>query len=169
MKWIICAVSIFGFFIFPLIGFSADFRLNRVVDGDTLEMISANGQRIYVHLAGIDAPEMPKRKSGKGQPFCKQARELLAKLVVNQKFSFQAVSPLLNQQVSAVVFSQGKNVNLELIKAGYAEVYKGNLPSGFGIEPYQNEEALARKSEKGMWALGRVYISPREWRKANQP
>lgn len=147
--------------------FSADFRLSQIVDGDTLEIITEKGERITVDLIGIDAPEMPKRKSENGQPFCKQARKMLADLIVNKRFSFQAESRLINNQVYAVVYSQGKNVNLEMIKAGFAEVYKGAMPVGFDVEPYREEAAVAKKKEKGMWALGFVYMSPMEWRKAN--
>jgi len=148
--------------------FSADFRLDRIVDGDTLEVVTGNGERITVDLVGIDAPEMPKRNAKKGQPFCKQARQMLADLIVNKRFSFQAHSALINHYVLAVVYSEGKDVNLEMIKAGFAEVQKGALPSGFDVAPYRKEEAAAKKKEKGMWALGRVYISPTEWRKASQ-
>ena len=147
--------------------FSADFRLHRIIDGDTLEVITDKGERIIVHLIGIDAPEMPNRKSEKGQPFCKPAQAKLADLVTNKKFSFQAESRLVNNQVLAVVYSEGRNVNLEMIKAGLAEVYKGALPAGFDVQPYIEEEAAAKKQEKGMWALGKVYMSPSVWRTAN--
>lgn len=148
-------------------GFSADFRLNRIIDGDTLELIAATGERVIVNLVGIDAPEMPKRKSEKGQPFCTQAQKQLSDLLFNKQFSFEAKSRMINHQVLAVVYSDGKNVNLEMIRSGLAEVYKGSLPSDFDIEPYRNEEAAAKKQEKGMWALGKVYMSPSEWRTAN--
>ena len=147
---------------------SADFRLNRILDGDTFEIVTEKGERIFVHLAGIDAPEMPMRNSGKGQPFCQKARETLADLLLNKQFSFQAQSRLVKNHVLAVVYAEGKNVNLEMIRAGLAEVYKGALPSGFDAESYKKEEREAKKREKGMWALGTVYISPSEWRKANE-
>jgi micrococcal nuclease len=147
--------------------FSADFRLNQILDGDSLEVITGKGERIIVHLVGIDAPEMPIGKSEKGQPFCKHAQKFLSDLIVNKQFSFQAESRLINHQVLAVVYSDSRNVNLEMIKAGFAETYKGALPSGFDLEPYKKEEAASKKLKKGMWSLGQVYMSPSEWRKAN--
>lgn len=147
--------------------FSADFRLNQILDGDSLEVLTGKGERIIVHLAGIDAPEMPTGKSDKGQPFCKHAHKFLSDLVVNKQFSFQAESRLENHQVLAVVYSDNRNVNLEMIKAGFAEANQGALPPGFDLEPYKKEEAASKKMKKGMWALGQVYISPSEWRKAN--
>ena len=73
-----------------------------------------------------------------------------------------AIPPNLLTDAHAVV------VIPEMIKAGFAEVYKGAMPVGFDIEPYRKEEAAAKKKEKGMWTLGFVYMSPMEWRKANQ-
>jgi endonuclease YncB( thermonuclease family) len=148
--------------------FSADFSLNQILDGDSLEVITGKGERIIVHLAGIDAPEMPIRKSEKGQPFCKHAQKMLSDLVVNKQFSFQAESRLINHQVLAIVYCDSKNVNLEMIKAGLAETYKaGALAPEFDMEPYKKEEEASKKLKKGMWALGQVYMSPSEWRAAN--
>ena len=164
-------VSLLGAFLLLLLAagacFAADFRLNRILDGDTFEVVTGNGERIFVHLAGIDAPEMPMRKSEKGQPFCRKARSMLMELLLDKQFSFQAQSRLVKGNVLAVVYAEGKNVNMEMIRAGLAEVYRGELPSGFDVEPYKKEETVAQKQEVGMWALGAVYISPHEWRKAN--
>ena len=59
----------------------------------------------------------------------------------------------------------GKNVNLEMVKAGLAEVYRGKPPRGFDVGPYRTAETDAKKSGKGMWSLGDKYVSPRDWRR----
>ena len=64
-----------------------------------------------------------------------------------------------------VVFLAGKNVNLEMVKAGYAEVYRGTDAKGFDSAPYWKAEGEARAAKKGMWAQGDKYVSPREWRR----
>jgi len=38
----------------------------------------------------------------------------------------------------AVVFVDGKNVNLEMIKAGLAEVYRGPPASSLDLDPFWN-------------------------------
>ena len=64
-----------------------------------------------------------------------------------------------------VVYADGKNVNLEMVKSGLAEVYRGRPAKGFDNDPYENAEKEARAAGLGMWSLGDKYISPREWRK----
>ena len=59
----------------------------------------------------------------------------------------------------------GKNANLEMVKAGLAEVYRGKHAMYFNPNMYQKAEAEARKANRGMWSQGDKYVSPREWRK----
>jgi len=149
-------------------GFSADFRLSRVIDGDTFEVTAANGKKIQIDLAGIDAPEMPGGKKKKSQPFSQKALKSLSEMILDKSFSYRACSRIANNRILAVVYSEGKNVNLELVKAGLAEVYRGKLPPGFDIAPYKAAEMEAKKADQGIWSLGSVYISPKVWRRANQ-
>lgn len=58
-------------------------------------------------------------------------------------------------------------VNLEMVKAGYAEVYRGAPAAGLDSAPYWKAEEEARAAKKGMWAQGDKYVSPREWRRVN--
>ena len=68
----------------------------------------------------------------------------------------------------AVVFVDGKNVNLEIVKAGLAEVYRGRPAKGLDMEPYWKAEKEAREACREMWSLGDKYISPREWRRGKR-
>jgi endonuclease YncB( thermonuclease family) len=63
-----------------------------------------------------------------------------------------------------VVFLNGNNVNLEMVKAGYAKVYRETPAAGFDSGPYWKAEEEAKASEKGIWTQGDKYTSPREWR-----
>ena len=62
------------------------------------------------------------------------------------------------------IFLNGKNVNLEMVKAGLAEVYRGTPASGMSMGPYWEAEREAQKIKNGMWVQGDKYVSPREWR-----
>ncbi len=68
-------------------------------------------------------------------------------------------------RILGVVFVNGHNVNIEMIKAGLAEVYRGKPAKNLVLDPYWNAEMEAKKAKRGMWALGDKYISPKEWRK----
>lgn len=70
-------------------------------------------------------------------------------------------------RVLGEVFVDGNNVNLEMVKAGLAEVYRGTPAPGQGVGPYWKAEEEARKTGKGMWSLGDKYVSPREWRRTH--
>ena len=59
----------------------------------------------------------------------------------------------------------GKNVNLEMVKAGLAEVYRGRNVRSSDLDPYWKAEEEARRTKRGMWSLGDQYVSPREWRR----
>jgi len=64
-----------------------------------------------------------------------------------------------------VIYLDGKNINLEMVKAGLAEVYRGRVPHKFPLIPYWQAEKEARDDRRGMWSLGDEYISPKTWRK----
>ena len=56
-------------------------------------------------------------------------------------------------------------MNLEMVKVGLAEVYRGRPTPGLDMNPYWKAEAEAKEAGIGMWSLGDKYVSPREWRK----
>ena len=66
------------------------------------------------------------------------------------------------------VFVNGMTVNLEMVKAGLAEVYRGRPPKGLDLKPYWDAEAGVKKAGRGMWSLGDKYISPKEWRRMHR-
>jgi endonuclease YncB( thermonuclease family) len=59
-------------------------------------------------------------------------------------------------------------VNLEMVKVGLAEVYRGRPANGLDLRSYWNAEAEAKKTGIGMWSLGDKYISPKEWRRMHR-
>jgi Staphylococcal nuclease homologue len=46
--------------------------------------------------------------------------------------------------------ANNQNVNFELIKAGFAEVYRGKPPRGFDSSPYLTAEAQAKSQRRWM-------------------
>ncbi len=67
------------------------------------------------------------------------------------------------ERILGVVYVDGQNVNLEMIKAGLAEVYRGKPATGLDLEPYWNAEAEAKNSKRNMWSLCDKYVSPSQF------
>jgi endonuclease YncB( thermonuclease family) len=134
-----------------------------VYDGDTVKAVGHDIE-IKVRLAGIDAPETPKRKRQPGQPFSDTSKKLLASLVLNREVEIKGYGLGPNNRIIGEIFVDGKNVNLEMLRAGLAEVYRGKSPRRLDLEPYRKLEAEARNAGRGAWSLGSKYTSPKAWR-----
>jgi endonuclease YncB( thermonuclease family) len=51
------------------------------------------------------------------------------------------------------IFAEKVNINIEMINAGLAEVYRGIPAQNLKITTYQDAERTAKKSVKGIWEL----------------
>ncbi len=149
--------------------FAVTFRVTRVYDGDTV-MAEGQGVTIYVMLIGIDAPEISEIKGVPSQPYGKSARDYLSRLILGKDVSIKGYgkAPFPDNNIVGVIFLNGKNVNLEMVKHGLAEVCEEGLPEGFDITPFVQAEKMARKNKLGMWSLGEKYISPSKWRQMHR-
>ena len=143
-------ILLFTFFLIPSVLFAGQFKVISVHDGDSLRA-SGHDIEIKVRLVGIDAPETKKRKHKPGQPFGQKAKKFLAGMVLNKTVDIKGYGTGPYNRILAVVYVDRKNVNLELIKAGLAEVYKGRPPRGFDLSPYLTAEAQAKSQKRGMW------------------
>lgn len=140
------------------------FKVLAVYDGDSIKVKGSN-LTLMVRLAGIDAPETGHGKIP-GQPFSQKSKRRLKKLVSGQKITLKSYGiGAYNRQLAEVFTKKGVNVNLELLKAGLAEVYRGETVKGIDLGRYRKAEAAAKRGYKGIWSLGYRYQSPRAWRK----
>ena len=143
---------------------AGQFNVTRVTDGDTVK-VAGNGKNMTIRLVGIDAPETSKKKNQPGQPFSRKSTRYLANLVLNKSVEVKSYGTDRYGRILGVVFISGKNVNIEMIKAGLAEVYRGKPADGLDLEPYWKAEAEAKNVGIGMWSLQDKYISPKKWRR----
>jgi micrococcal nuclease len=164
LKTLILIVAIF---IFPAIVLAGQFKCTRVTDGDTIAVVT-DGQKHTIRLVGIDAPEKSHGKNQPGQPFSQTSTKHLASLVLNKPVDIVSYGTDRYGRTLGVVYVDGKDVNLEMVRAGLAEVYRGRPAPGFDNELYQKAEDAARRAGVGMWSLGDKYISPKEWRRMNR-
>ena len=143
---------------------AAQYKCTRVTDGDTIT-VTQNGFKSIIRLVGIDAPEKSRNKHEPGQPFSQASTKFLAGMVLNKNVDIVSYGNDRYGRTLGVVYLDGKNVNLEMVKAGLAEVYRGKPAPGFDKGPYETAEDEARSAGIGMWSLGDKYISPKDWRK----
>ena len=139
---------------------AAQFKVTQVNSGDIIKVTDSN-RTIIVRLAGIDAPEQ-------GQPYNHRARTHLTDLILHRTvFIFEYEKGLRNSLVGEV-FLEGRSINLEMLRAGLAEVYRGVPPKKLDLILYLIIEQEAREAKRGMWVLGDHYVSPSVWRLRNR-
>jgi endonuclease YncB( thermonuclease family) len=143
---------------------AGEIRVVRVTDGDTIK-VAVDHMEVIVRLVGIDAPERSRKKNEPGQPYSRKPAKHLASLVLKKTITIKEYGTDRYKRILGVVFVNGKNANLEMVKAGLAEVYRGKQPRYFNVKIYQDAESEAKKAKRGMWIKGDKYISPKEWRK----
>jgi len=141
------------------------FTVVKIFDGDTLQ-VKGLDLIFTVRLVGIDCPEIG-FNGHKDQPFSQRAKQYLIQLVDHKKVAIKSYGTDAYKRQLAEVFADNKNINLEIIKAGLAEVYKGRPPKKLDVAVYLKAAARARQTGRGMWVQGNSYKSPRQWRKEN--
>jgi micrococcal nuclease len=136
--------------------------VERVSDGDTVVATSENATKVRVRLLGIDAPEIS-HGNRPGQPYGADARQYLTRLVMGRPVRLELFGPDVYRRVLAVLWVAGANVNVEMVRAGLAEVYRGVRCHVYCRE-LAEAEVMAQRQRLGMWALER-YESPAAYRK----
>ena len=139
-------------------------KVIRVYDGDTITILN-DRQKQSIRLVGIDTPEKSRKKGLPGQPYSQKATKFLAGLVLGKQVSIESYGTDRYERVLGVVWLGQINVNLEMVKNGYAEVYRGRPAKGFDNDPYWESEAQAKDRKLNIWSLGDDYVSPRAWRR----
>ena len=157
-------------------------RVVRVADGDTITVLASGGTRPVapakrrsgvlvggiersnsaaavehkIRLHGIDAPE-------KKQAFGNASRKFLAGLVANREVRVAWSKRDRYQRILGTVFVDGKDANLEMLKAGMAWHYKK-----YDSNPaYAQAESEARAAKRGLWQ-DKNPIEPEEFRKTKR-
>ena len=158
------SLAVFNVFLaLPFSSFGDEFKVVRVFDGDTIKVIE-NGKEITIRLVGIDAPEISRRKHVPGQPFCAKAKEYLSTLVLNKVVNIKFYGKDDSENSLGEIFAEKVNVNIEMINAGLAEVYRGMPAQNLEITTYRDAEKRAKEAVKGIWELRDQYFSPWDWR-----
>ena len=132
----------------------------RVVDGDGLEAEINGIGNLNIRLAYVDAPEFD-------QPWGKESKDELWRLTDSDSLDFELIKYDKYDRVLAVVWSDNKNINLEMLKRGHAWLIVHLTPES-DIEEYKNARATAQKNATGLWQSSWP-IPPWEWRSQFEP
>lgn len=129
-----------------------------VADGDTITVLDSNKKQWKIRLEGIDAPEAK-------QDFGEKSRQNLAALVFGKTVQvITGKTDKYGRTLGKVIFD-GRDINLEQIKAGLAWHYKvyEKEQSADDRKLYADAELQARDINAGLWAQAK-FIAPWDFR-----
>ena len=164
MKRLLRIIPLLITFLFALSTYllAAQFKVTRLYDGDTI-MAEGHDIVIYVLLAGIDAPEIGSRKQLRHQPYGQEAKRYLERLILNKVVDIKGygTGPYPYNHLIVEIHLKDRNINIEMIKKGFAEVCRERPPDGLNITPYLEAEREAKEAQRGMWSLGGSILARR--------
>ena len=141
----------------------------KVSDGDTIHLTTPEQTKLKVRLYGIDAPETDKinDKTGQvnipGQPYGDESWKALENKVMGKQVKLDILDIDKYRRMVGMVWLNDRNINLEMIREGYAEAFIEYLKEPYIVEFLQAERE-ARSAKKGIWSLP-DYERPRDFRK----
>lgn len=130
-------------------------RVVKIADGDTLTIV-IDGEQEKIRLSDIDTPE---RK----QPYGTRAKQALSDLTFGKTITVSTTTRDRYGRVIGHITADGIDVNAELVRLGYAWVYRrySDDPELLRLEQF------ARTQKLGLWADSNP-IPPWEWRRGRR-
>ncbi len=116
------------------------------------------GLLVRVGLYGIDSPEG-------GQAFGSRAKQFVSKLAFGQVVTLKEVSKdRYGPIVAEIILPDGRNLNHEIVRAGYAWWYRQYAQRDDALKALELE---AREAKRGLWA-DKNPVPPWEWRRGER-
>lgn len=154
MKSLLISLAFVVFITVPASSSTITGKVVGVSDGDTIKIVSA-GKQIKIRLYGIDTPE---KKQAFGQAATRAIKSLLSSSVTVEEKDVDRYG----RTVGIVYSAAGTNINREMVKAGYAWVYRKYCRSSF-CSDWLTLEDTARKKKLGLWR--ETAVPPWEYRR----
>jgi micrococcal nuclease len=143
--------------------------VTKVSDGDTIHVTTPEQTKLKVRLYGVDAPETPKinQRTGRvnkpGQPYGEESWKALKSRIMGMQVKMDIIDIDQYKRMVGMIWLNDRNINLEMVREGYAEAYVEYLK-----EPYRSQfmraEMEARSAKRGIWSLSN-YERPRDFKK----
>jgi endonuclease YncB( thermonuclease family) len=134
-------------------------RVVRIADGDTVTVLDATNTQHRIRLQGIDAPESH-------QAFGTQSKKSLSDMIFDKDVTVIYDKTDQYGRLVGKILLDGKDINLEQVKAGMAWHYKEyeREQSPEDRELYARAEDEARSAHRGLWVDANP-IEPGEFRR----
>ena len=151
------AITVFLFFLssFCSAEYLEDLVIKRVVDGDTVHVFFKD-QVYKIRLTEIDAPE-------RDQPFGNDSTTFLKQLLLDGKVDVDISGTDKYGRKLGRLYWKGKDINRELVSAGYAWVYDQYVTDN----SFYENQIKAQQEKRGLWSDANS-IEPWNWRKLNK-
>ena len=138
----------------------ADFngKVVKVIDGDTVDILTPEKQKIRVRLLDIDAPESR-------QAYGNASKKYLASLIAGKSVFIKENKKDIYQRTLGTIFLNKINVNAKMVESGYAWAYRVK-----GVANNKNMvklESKAKQKQKGLWK-DKHPIAPWDFRNRNK-
>ena len=132
-------------------------RVIRVLDGDTIELLTAQRESIRIRLNAIDAPE-------KSQAYGQRSRKYLDDMVHGRNVRVQYTSKDRYGRVLGDIYVGEELINLKMVEAGLAWHYVMFAKDHTAMA---KAEVEARTARRGLWQEPHP-IPPWEYRKQSR-
>lgn len=106
MTLLLCAVCF---------AFGLDGKVVKVIDGDTITILTDDKKQVKIRLNGIDAPEIK-------QDFGRAAREYLASMIAGKFVSVKEYGQDRYKRVLGTISIDGVDINEKMVKDGMLEL-----------------------------------------------
>lgn len=129
-------------------------KVTRVIDGDTIEVLSKNNQRDRIRLYGIDAPESK-------QAYGQKSRKFLSSIIAGKNVKIIYKDKDQYGRILAIVEFQGRDINKIMVQQGFAWAYS------YYSDLYILDQKTAKERKIGLWR-DKNPIEPYKWRKQHR-
>ena len=128
-----------------------------ILDGDTIDILTPDREKIRVRFHGIDAPES-------GQPFGRNAKQFVSERIGGQTIDvIHRDTDRYGRTIGDIIWD-GNRLTVELVRAGLAWHYVQYAPNDAELAEAERE---ARSAKIGLWS-DRRHVAPWDWRKLSK-
>jgi len=153
IKYLIITLLITLLFISPELAIAGQYKVIRIVDGDTI-VIQYDGKYEKVRLLCVNTPESvhsdKKQNIPMGKVASKYTQKKLTGKYVNLEFEIKKLRGHYGRLL-AYVFVDGQNFNMDLVRQGLSPYYTKYGKSEKYDSEFRSAEKLARKEKLNIW------------------